>query len=205
MKKLFVFLMAAMLGCTSVMAQQERSDHWSDHRNTISISGGYVSAFYLGKSLFAWIPAAAGHGREWKYYGNYGLQYMYQVKWWFRSGVKANWEMDTYERYENNKPEAAKVGRTTNHTMSLVATMQFTYLNFPHVQLYSGLDLGVGAYLAHSTYLDETKSPTNNVSWLPAFNITPIGVAFGCWDFFGYIETNLGYEAFAKAGIGFHF
>ena len=105
---------------------------------------------------------------------------------------------------------AVKKGVTFGHALSLVASAQFTYLNREHVQLYSGLDAGVGTYISDVKYLpgyadsDGNTHPVN-ATWLPAFNITPIGVAFGSWRVFGYVETNIGYEAFAKVGLGVHF
>ena len=94
-----------------------------------------------------------------------------------------------------------------NNTVSLVASVQFTYFNRPYVQIYSGLDVGVGAHFANTryekTYTGEKKQSPG--VWLPAFNITPIGVGFGSWPVYGYVETNFGYEGYIKAGLGVHF
>jgi len=206
MKKLLVILIAAIMSCSAIQAQEVQSEHWREGRNTLSISAGYTSGFFYGKTIiFAWIPAAAEHAKNWKYYGAYGLQYMYQVNWWFRTGVKATWEMDRYDIYSSNKADGVKTGVSSNHTLSLGATMQFTYFNRPHVQLYSGLDLCAGLYMTHSSYEDKSKQPVTRLSWFPALGITPLGVAFGSWKCFGFIETNIGVEAIIKAGLGVHF
>jgi uncharacterized protein YceK len=215
MKRIVIFLMVAMLGCASVMAQEVvaegtqevKTEHWRNQRNTLQISAGWVSGFWCCKQLFAWIPAAAGHSRNWDYFGNYGLQYYYQVNWYCRVGGKLNWEIDAYDIYESKAEDAKKKGVTRNNTVSLVASVQFTYLNRPHVQLYSGADVGVGAHFANTRYepdyTGDKQQPQG--AWLPAVNITPIGVAFGIWQVYGYVETNVGYESFIKAGLGVHF
>ena len=212
MKKIFVLMMAAVLGSASLMAQEVQTAHWEDQRNSLSISAGYVSGFFFSKLLVAWIGPAASHARKTDYYGSYGLQYHYQVNSWCRVGAKFNWEGEDYDMWTGKKDDASAVkkGVTFGHALSLVASAQFTYLNREHVQLYSGLDAGVGTYISDVKYLPgHTDSDGNthpvNATWLPAFNLTPIGVAFGSWRVFGYVETNIGYEAFAKVGLGVHF
>ena len=212
MKRGFICVLIALLSCAGSCAYASgryESDHWQEHRNSLSISGGYVSGFWLAKSIIAWIPAAASHSRNWDYYGNYGLQYYYQLNSWCRMGTKATWEGDQYDIYESNKTDANKKGETTNHTLSLVASVQFTYVNREHVQVYSGLDLGAGVFFTSTKYEPGYSSSSNtSANWdgafLPAFNVTPLGVAFGSWRVYGYVETNIGYDAFAKIGIGVH-
>lgn len=208
MKRTFLLSLIALLSLSTIQAVEPA---WQENPHSLSISAGAVSGFYLAKSLFSWIPVAAGHSQNVKYYGNYGLQYYYQTKRWCRVGVKGNWEGDFYDLYTAKKddPKALKKGVTFDHAVSLVASAQFTYLNNEHVQLYSGLDAGAAAYIKDTRYeagYDDGKGNSHpvQVTWLPAFNLTPIGVAFGSWRVFGYFETNIGYEAFAKIGLGVH-
>lgn len=214
MRRIVILLLIAVLGCSSLQAQIGASHtHWEDRRNTLSISAGYVSGFWLSKEvLVGWIGPAASHSRHTQYYGSYGLQYYYQVKGWCRVGAKGIWEGDDYDIYSGKKDDetAYKKGKTFNHNVSLVASVQFTWLNFPHVQLYSGVDAGVGAIISDTRY-DVGYADSNGnehpiqITWLPAVNVTPLGVAFGCWSVFGFIETNVGYEGLLKAGLGVHF
>ena len=207
MKRIFVFLIAATLSCLSMTSRAASKDsgHWQDKRSTLQISAGYISGFWAAKQLVAWIPAAAGHSREWKFYGNYGLQYYYQTNWWCRVGVKAVYELDGYKLYTSKKEDGVMKGFCTNHTFTLMPSVQFTYLNLPFVQLYSGLDVGASAYLRHTRYEPGYSGEENNLVWLFALNITPIGVSFGSWPVYGFVETNLGYDAVVKAGLGVHF
>ena len=228
-------MMAAVLGSASLMAQEvdsistesaqtsetiqpveylagDPAPFYYQQRNSLSISAGYVSGFFFSKLIIAWIGPAASHARKTDYYGSYGLQYHYQVNSWCRVGAKFNWEGEDYDMWTGKKDDetAVKKGVTFGHTLSLVASAQFTYFNREHVQIYSGLDAGVGTYISDVKYLpgyEDSDGNTHpvNATWLPAFNITPIGVAFGSWRVFGFVETNIGYEAFAKAGLGVHF
>ncbi|MBR6116690.1 MAG: hypothetical protein IKP93_04355, partial [Paludibacteraceae bacterium] len=142
---------------------------------------------------------------NWHFFGNYGLQYYCQMNRWCRIGAKANWEMDGYVVNNSSKADAVRIGYTTNNTVSLVFSTQFTYLNRPKVQLYSGADVGAGLHIMHTRYDDKSKPAEDNIVPLFAFNLTPIGVAFGSWPVYGYVETNLGYDALIKAGVGVHF
>lgn len=206
MKRL-TFTLALLLCLANLQAQESP---WQDNPNSISISGGTVSGFFLMKSLFSWIPAAVGHSKNSQYYGNYGIQYYYQVAKWCRVGARGTWEGDDFDFYTSKEETAPRKGITLNHIVSFVASAQFLYINREQVQLYSGLDCGPAVYITDTRY-DEGYSDTNgnkhpvDVTWLPAINITPIGIAFGSWRVYGYIETNIGYEAIAKAGLGVHF
>ncbi|MBR3408578.1 MAG: hypothetical protein IKG86_07030 [Paludibacteraceae bacterium] len=231
MKRILLFLVAAVLSSTAVMAQEvdsltavtlpalapeqivdtmptaavEEVPYYLQKRHTLQVSAGYISLFYYGKMAFMWIPAVAQHGTNWHFFGNYGLQYYCQMNRWCRIGAKANWEMDGYVVNNSSKADAVRIGYTTNNTVSLVFSTQFTYLNRPKVQLYSGADVGAGLHIMHTRYDDKSKPKEDNFAPLFAFNLTPIGVAFGSWPVYGYIETNLGYDALIKAGLGVHF
>ena len=205
-------MVAAVLCSVSLMAQEVQTAYWENQHNSLSISAGYASGFWLAKEvLFGWIGPAASHARKTNYYGNYGLQYHYQINSWCRVGAKFNWEGEDYDMWTGKKddPSAVKEGVTFDHTLSLEASVQFTYFNRPYVQLYSGLDAGVATYITDTRYLpghtsSNGKNHSLSASWLPAFNITPIGVAFGSWRVYGYVATNIGMEGFIKAGLGVH-
>lgn len=230
-KRFLLFIVAAVLSSTAVMAQEvdtltavtlpaltpeqivdtmptaavEEVPYYMQKRHTLQVSAGYISLFYYGKMAFMWIPAVAQHGTNWHFFGNYGLQYYCQMNRWCRIGAKANWEMDGYVVNNSSKADAVRIGYTTNNTVSLVFSTQFTYLNRPKVQLYSGADVGAGLHIMHTRYDDKSKPKEDNFAPLFAFNLTPIGVAFGSWPVYGYVETNLGYDALIKAGVGVHF
>ena len=207
MKRVLLFSFGLLL-CLSNLQAEEAA--WQEQPNSLSISAGAISGYFVGKSLFSWIPAAAGHSRHSKYYGSYGIQYHHQLKKWCRLGVKGTWEGDNYDLYTGKNDTDVRKGITFNNMVSLVASVQFLYLTREHVQLYSGLDAGAAADIRDTRYdagFDDGNGNSHpvNVVWLPAVNITPLGVAFGSWRFYGFVEVNIGYEAFGKAGLGVHF
>ncbi|MBO5619843.1 MAG: hypothetical protein J5902_07650 [Paludibacteraceae bacterium] len=213
MKRFFSICLMVIL-TIPMYAQQAASASsdwdWQDHRSTLSISAGYVSGWYLMEALVTWIPAAAEHAQKSRYYGAYGLQYHYQNLWWLRSGFKLTCELDGHEIARKQSDDTyQRVGKAMHYTASAMASVQFTYMNLKHVQLYSGIDAGLGVYVADKRY-DEGYTDSNNNAhpvttvWLPAFNLTAFGVAAGGEHVFGLFELNLGYEAFAKIGLGVH-
>lgn len=240
MKRFLLFIVAAVLSSTAVMAQEldtltavtvpaetivpaepvltadtihatdylapDPAPYYLQKRHSLQFSAGYVSAFFIGKLVgFLWVATAAQHGNNWHFFGNYGLQYYCQMNRWCRIGAKANWEMDGYVVNSSSKADAVRIGYTTNNAVSLVFSTQFTYLNREKVQLYSGADVGAGMHIMHTRYDDKSKPAEDNIVPMFAFNITPLGVAFGSWPVYGYVETNLGYDALIKAGVGVHF
>ena len=180
---------------------------WTQYRHTLMINAGTMSCWTLVKSLFAWIPAAANHSHKTSYYGNYGLTYYYQTLWWLRFGVKGTWEGGGYDMYESKDDTAPKTGYTYNHTVSVMPSMQFVWLNMRHVQLYTGLDVGLGLYITDTRYekgYADSDGNTHPLVCKPlcAFNITPLGVSFGNERVFGFLEANVGFDSFGKLGLG---
>lgn len=217
MKKIIAICMVALLATTSLYSQEVNSDAWAwdTNRHTVSISAGPVSGWYLmEKVLFGWIVDAASHAQNGQLFGAYGLQYHYQCLPWLRSGFKVSWEGEGYDICNKSKDSDGNAvytrkGYAVSQNAALMGSVQFTYLNRAHVQLYSGLDFGVGAYIRDERYDEgysnsEGKTHPVTASWLPAFNITPIGVAAGGERVFALAEVNLGYESLVKVGIGFH-
>ena len=223
MKKIFIFVCLLLLTANLVplKAQTYYNDgyytsgayngivdyDWTQYRHTLMINAGTMSCWTVVKSLFTWIPAAAGHSRKMSYYGCYGMQYYYQAWWWLRLGAKMTWEGDGFDMYASKEDSAPKTGYTFNHSVCTMGSMQFVWLNFRHVQLYTGLDLGLGLYIIDTRYeagYTDSQGDSHPVSCLPlvAFNVTPFGIAFGNERAFGFIEGNVGFDSFGKVGLG---
>lgn len=120
----------------------------------------------------------------------------------------------------------AFVGHSDIHLATAMASVQFTYVNKPLVKVYSGIDLGVGLGIwKRSEVWDkdvpqvaqdadpelkrvvEIRDKYNNgtdLYFLPAFDITPIGVKVGT-RVYGLAEINIGLDALVKVGIGVRF
>lgn len=134
-----------------------------------------------------------------KFIGTYGLDYYYQVNSWFRPGIKATYEGVRTTLYDSNN---VNINRYYTSMVTVMPSVQFSYLNRRLVKLYSGIDVGIGFFFGNNTN-SENSSP--NLSPSVAFNITPIGIRVGNEHVFGLVETNIGFDALVKAGFGVRF
>lgn len=168
-------------------------------RNEISVSVGTISlsgaVFDFFKVLFEGIGnSIAGNGTDTKFIGTYGLDYYYQVNSWFRPGAKFVYEGLTTTITDST----GVINKYNTSTISLMPSIQFSYLNKKYVKLYSGIDIGV------TNFSDNDKNSSFSETIL-GINVTLIGVRVGNDRIFGVVETNIGMDALIKAGIGVRF
>ena len=162
-------------------------------RNEISTSIGTVSAFGGIFDLFKVVIEGVGNGlsknyrTDTKFIGTYGLDYYYQVNKWFRPGAKIVYEGLTTSIYDTTD---ALVNHYNTSTLSIMPSVQLSYLNRKYVKLYSGID---------------NKQGSNTSSTFFAFNLTVLGVRVGNDRIFGVVETNIGMDALIKGGFGVRF
>ncbi|MBO7133932.1 MAG: hypothetical protein J6W06_07230 [Bacteroidales bacterium] len=168
-------------------------------RNEISISAGTISGFGAFFDFFKVIFEGIGNGiskknTDTKFIGTYGIDYYYQVNPWFRPGAKF-----VYEGLKTTVSDSTGIVNQYNtSTISLMASVQFTYLNKKYVKLYSGIDLGV-------TNISDNNKNSSVSSTILGANITLIGIRVGNDYIFGVVETNIGMDALIKAGFGVRF
>jgi len=171
-------------------------------RNEISTSIGTVSAFGgifdMFKVIIEGVANSLGNNyrTDTKFIGTYGLDYYYQVNKWFRPGTKIVYEGLTTSIYDTTD---ALVNHYNTSTLSVMPSVQFSYLNRKYVKLYSGIDLGV------AVIFDDNKQGSNTSSTFFAFNLTVLGVRVGNDRIFGVVETNIGMDALIKGGFGVRF
>ncbi len=212
MKRLLTIVLATVMAVTHMQAgdsSRAPRDGWDSNRSSLTFTAGYMSLFWLGASTLSWVPALSTNGaKDIRYYGGYGLQYHHQNFWWLRSGFKMSWEGTTFSMTDAST--SAVKGSSFVHLAAMMGSVQFTYLNLKYFQMYSGIDLGVGAYVRVDRYnsgYSDSKGNTHPVSFavIPALNITVLGLAVGGEHVFGMLEANAGMETILKAGIGFRF
>lgn len=198
-----------MLIACSLFAQKNVYPEWNDERHNLYLSVGTPSAESALINLIIAIPEAlAEHPDNTILYGHYCLQYHYQVLKWLRVGGKADWEPTSFTSYQESDKINPKA-QVNKNTAALTASCQFTYLNRPHVKLYSGIDAGVMAYVLNHDWAEgytpsESEEKISCV-WLPAFNATVLGVNAGGKHIYGLAELNFGSDAIFRAGIGVQF
>ena len=110
MRRILTIILTAVLSSAAVIAQEVETEpvivpvedtvqtldysaegvplYYKQHPHSLQISAGLFSGFWVVKQMVEWIPAAAGHSRNWNFYGNYGLQYYYQLNHYCRLGGK---------------------------------------------------------------------------------------------------------------------
>ena len=213
MKRIVFFLMVALMTTTAFAKESVPNYDWKENRHSLSITAGAPSGYFLMREVMGALVLlpVADHAKNSKYFGAYSFQYHYQCLWWLKAGFKATWEGDSHEMYKE-KEQTTYTGKSFGHTMAITPSVQFTYFNRKHVQLYSGIDLGLSVMLRDRRYAEGvTDSDGNqkknelNAIFLPAINITPIAVIAGGEHVYFLAETNIGSDAFIKGGIGFRF
>lgn len=212
MKRLLTIMLAVMMAATTMRAgdtSRIHGDEWESHRSTLSFTAGYMSLFYFGASSLSWIPALSSNGaKDIKYYGGFGIHYHHQNFWWLRSGFKMNWEGSSFSMVD--APTTNPKGTSFVHMAALMGSVEFTYINLKYFQMYAGIDLGLGVYVRDDRYSGEYADSKGNkhpisYAFLPALNITVLGLSAGGEHVFGLLEAGVGMETLIKAGIGFRF
>lgn len=172
------------------------------HRNEISATIGTTSGagtiIDLFKIVIEGVANSIGknYKTDTKFIGTYGIDYYYQVNSWFRPGVKIGYEGLVTNVYDTTMN---LVNHYHTSTVTVMPSVQFSYLNRKYVKLYSGIDIGFACFF------DNNKNNTSPGTTIFAMNLTPIGIRVGNEWVYGLVETNIGFDAFIKAGIGVRF
>lgn len=162
---------------------------WRAHRQSISISVGLPSIYstsFGGHSWNFYIPApgsSSSSSRSEIFTGAWSVDYGYNILRWLRLGAMANYECWT--------------GSRRTHDISLGVRVDFTYINSEHIRLYSGVLAGVGMHI------ERLGSGAVDGRYVPAINVTPIGLNFGGETVYGLVETNIGSSSVLRVGVGF--
>lgn len=184
--------------------QKERKLH-SDLQNEIGVGGGIASAMgFVVHGSIGFIEVFFGglsnQPIDMKWYGQYGVNYHYQVKHWCQLGVKFTIESSKITRYTDTTKWVVK-SVSKEVLCVFMPSVRFAYLNRPWVRLYSGVDVGVGYFIDNK---DNVSESTRSGNFFFAFNVTPIGVNVGK-KFYGMFETNFGFDSVFKIGLGARF
>ena len=95
------------------------------------------------------------------------------------------------------------------HQFVIMPEVRFSYLNRPHVTLYSGLSMGLlinRGNCYRGTIPEELYHPgENHTSVFSAFQLTAFGVKAGAKHWFGSFELGAGIKGFVNLGLGYEF
>lgn len=182
MKKLLVSLACLVLAIGSAFAQEETAStyDWKANPSSLSVSFGPQSLWGLIEN-----------GTNARSFGTYSLRYDYNVLKWLAVGGRATYEGATYKRSDVDR---------IYHKANVAMEVLFTYVNREHLQLYSGVSMGLiyrwdGAMDAKLDFKP----------MLPCASVIPIGLHVGGEHVYGLAEVSLGSEAVMNLGLGVRF
>lgn len=209
MKRITILFLCFTLFFTTRLSAQNQPHEHSPLHHEIGLDAGPASAIggliYGTAGVFQALGSALSKtSTKMDWYGQYGIHYYYQAKWWCQVGVKFTAESARTTYYADTLQLIVR-DRSTMSLFTLMPSVRFTYLNRPWVRLYSGADIGC-LYFWNSDNKNDPSSDEGNKdsNFAFAFNVTPIGVNVGK-QFYGMFELNFGFDSFVKLGIGCRF
>ena len=133
----------------------------------------------------------------------FSLNYHYRLTKWLWAGAMVN-----YAYYKDHTDYGYDFYDSRNqHCITLMPELRFSYLNRPHVTIYSAIAAGATLFFGweyHSKpyavfYWEKSKKV------YPTFQLTAFGIRAGGEHLFGTFELGAGIKGFASAGIGYAF
>ena len=221
--------MAYLHSFSKQRAIKQAQPHWNDDKSF------YRHEFRLGVSdhfgfLYRWARQYTVLGYEGDLVGfastDYhftpvvSLDYHYRAVKWFWLGLTTGYSFMKEKLYVGNvvSPDAFYWNCKEHHFL-IMPSLRFSYLNRPHVTLYSGLAVGVLINRGNRYYGDLSGLPEfvpaawgflpaelpNHTSAGSAFQLTAFGVKAGAKHWFGSFEAGVGIKGFVNLGVGYEF
>lgn len=186
--------------------------HWSTeagmhHRHEIRFEVGDPLGIMILQNKKNHLPNISGAnltavGHAWRATPVFSFNYHYRLTKWLWAGVMMNYAFFkdhtdyTYTRFRD----------CTQHGITLMPELRFSYLNRPHVTLYSAAALGYTIFLGReNASFDEFYSHRLYISEFPSFQLTAFGIRAGGEHLFGSFELGVGMKGFVSGGIGYAF
>jgi hypothetical protein len=192
--------------------------HWSTydgmkHRHEVRFEVGDPLGVFFLMNLYG--EKNYGQTTEYTFEPNRGLSssfratpvfsfnYHYRLTKWLWAGAMVN-----YAYYKDHTDYGYDFYDSRNqHCITLMPELRFSYLNRPHVTIYSAIAAGATLFFGweyHSKpyavfYWEKSKKV------YPTFQLTAFGVRAGGEHLFGTFELGAGIKGFASAGIGYAF
>lgn len=194
MKRFILSLCCFVALAATALAQELTSEvnnewSWQDRPSSVTVN--------LGARSF-WNMVEAGSYQD-RSFGYYAVRYDYNVLKWLAVGGSLSYEGLKYTRHSYYSDPATTVDYT-HHTASLMMELLFTYINREHVQLYSGVAMGL-----MYEWDGQVGQKAEFQPMLPGWSIIPIGVRAGGKRVYALAEVTLGTQALMNLGVGFHF
>lgn len=150
------------------------------------------------------------------------LDYHYRATKWLWLGLSTGYSFMKEKLYPGNvvSPDGFHWDCKEHHFL-IMPSLRFSYLNRPHVTLYSGIAVGVLINRGNRYYGDLSKLPEfvpaeaalgllpaelpDHTSAGSAFQLTAFGVKAGAKHWFGSFEAGFGIKGIVNLGVGYEF
>ena len=141
-------------------------------------------------------------GYAWRATPVFSLNYHYRLTKWLWVGAMVN-----YAYYKDHTDYTYQIFNTRwMHCITLMPELRFSYLNRPHVTLYSAVATGVTLFVGHENPSWEIyDGQWWKLSTFPTFQLTAFGIRAGGERLFGTFETGFGIKGIVSGGIGYAF
>ena len=209
------FQIAYLHGFSKQRAIKQAQPHWNDdksfyrHDFRLGVSDplGFTYLRELTASPFLGEPIEGVSPTKQLFTPVFSFDYHYRATKWFWLGLTAG-----YNYYQEKGDVQDFVENPTwqykEHHFLIMPSLRFSYLNRPHLTLYSGL--AVGLYIKHGReYFDDDNLiqpiTTDHNRAFSAFQLTAFGLKAGANHWFGSFEAGAGIKGFVNLGVGYEF
>ena len=141
-------------------------------------------------------------GYAWRATPVFSLNYHYRLTKWLWAGAMVN-----YAYYKDHTDYTYQIyNKRWMHCITLMPELRFSYLNRPHVTLYSAVAAGATFFVGHEipTWI-VLEGQLQHRSTFPTFQLTAFGIRAGGEHLFGTFETGFGIKGIVSGGIGYAF
>ncbi len=219
------FQIAYLHSFSKMRAIKQAQPHWNDdksfyrHEFRLGVSDHFGFVFHReigGNAVGENLPNTVC--TDLLYTPVFSLDYHYRAAKWFWLGLSTGYGFYKESHYPDGivSPDLDH-WVCKQHNFLIMPSLRFSYLNRPHITLYSGLDIGL--LIVKRTpermiqFVEEGFSPDDDPSDWPdkrtdmfsAFQLTAFGVKAGAKHWFGSFEAGVGIKGFVNLGLGYEF
>lgn len=207
------FQIAYLHGFSKQRAVKQAQPHWNDdktlsrHEFRLGVSDplGFTYLRELFASPILGEPIDGVSPTKQIFTPVFSLDYHYRASKWFWLGLTAGYNL--YKEKGYGEPENL-TWQYKEHHFLIMPSFRFSYLNRPHLTLYSGL--AVGLYIKHGReYRDDDcliqPITIDHNRVFSTFQLTAFGLKAGGNHWFGSLELGAGIKGFVNLGVGYEF
>ena len=219
------FQIAYLHGFSKQRAIKQAQPHWNDdkslfrHEFRLGVSDHFGFVFHReigGNAVGENLPNTVC--TDLLYTPVFSFDYHYRAAKWFWLGLSTGYGFYKESHYPDGivSPDLDH-WVCKQHNFLIMPSLRFSYLNRPHITLYSGLDMGL--LIVRRTpermiqFVEEGFSPDDDPSDWPhnrtdvfsAFQLTAFGLKAGGNHWFGSLELGAGIKGFVNLGVGYEF